>query len=330
MDWMKWIYSALMERFVLLHGLGSDASAPGGTSSEGKRQNRFETEAVQLLNATFPKEVGRQTEGYSFEGPSDAQWIVYDDPQGGTVGFTRGLDVGGSVSNLAVGSLLMVQENVPDPTFKSVRYAGMLDLRDGTMYISDGERALHAKAGGQTVKLVTRPMYNRHYPIIGTENTRRANGFWHFLIGHGLYPQVVGDSHSTFCGPFLGAALGEVDFTIAANPPGITDCGTRGDDLGAAAVFFRAMGAYAVQVEARDNQMVVVGPLDDAPYSFDGLTSVVLAPTEKIAQHYLGRINRALARPAFGTTVASVLAELYNESVPNERWQLPIVDDGSK
>ncbi len=331
---MKWIRETLEMRWQLLVQLGREASAPGGESPQGKRQNRFETEAVWSTNySAIKSQSDVQIEGYPYDPATTPHpsWTVYDDPQGGTVGFSRGIDAGGSVTDLSVGSLLLVQENGPYPTFGSLKYAGNLDLRNGAIYLSDGKTAFRIKPGMEPEKLVTKPMYNRHYPVIGTENTRRANSFWSFLIGHPLYPQVVGDSHSTLA-MFLDTALGVIDFTVNANLPGIMGGGNRGDDLGAAAVFFRAMGAYAVQVQAWGNRIAVVGSLDNAPYSFDGQTQVVLAPTEAIANHYLARINRSLLSPVgdHGQCVADVLAVLYNTSVPDERWRLPVVDDGTK
>lgn len=167
-------------------------------------------------------------------------------------------------------------------------------------------------------------------PAVGWEIARRANSFLRFLIPYGVYPEMVADSHSS-ASVMLWALQGYIDAWFNFNLPGINGAGQRGHELGAIAVFARAMGACALQTKVDGNQVVVAGNLDDAPYTFDDQTSVILGPDRRIVEHYLGLINAGLSRDiTLGGTkmkLGEVLAELYRQ-YPNERWGLPLVKEG--
>ena len=69
----------------------------------------------------------------------------------------------------------------------------------------------------------------------------------------------------------LWSLLGYCDALLNCNIPGITGAGSRGHELGAIAVFARALGAYAVATGVEGGQITLTGALDDAPYTVIGV-----------------------------------------------------------
>jgi len=307
----------------------TDPAGPGEKSDKGKRQTVFEYEAVMMIRKELPAGMGLDAEGYEYFGPEDAEFILALDPTDGTAGDARSLGAG--VKNgLPVTAVMVIRENVPNSTFASVKYAGVLDLRHGEIFTAGSDGAWRGDQNlGESLKAVSQ--YNVHAPAVTTEIARRANSFFRFLIPYGLYPEVFADSNSSAL-VMLWALQGYCDLWWNSNLPGISGAGQRGHELGAMAVFARAMGACALQTRIEGNQVVIAGSLDDAPYTFDGQTSVILGPDRKVVDHYLGLVNASLSRKvSFGPIggelcLAEVLAEL-NRQCPNERWGLPLVKE---
>ena len=123
---------------------------------------------------------------------------------------------------------------------------------------------------------------------------RRASSFIRFLLPFEVYPEFVSDSHSS-ASVMLWALRGYNDSWFNFNLPGLTGAGQRGHELGAMAVFARAMGAAAFWVKVETDQLTLHS-LDEAPYIFDGQTSVVMGPDEKIVRYYVNLINSGLRK----------------------------------
>lgn len=330
-SWFEWVSETLRILNNVRERLGKKATDSGTASDLGKRQTRFEDEAVVLVKKVLPTRsvsVRLEAEGYNPVGPENAEWVIGLDPTDGTAGDARRGGAGIS-SSLPVSCVLAVRRNIPNPTFASVEYAGILDLHGGDTFYAGPDGA--EKLSGLTANYLTcRAQYNIHMPAVGWEIARRANSFLRFLIPYGVYPEMVADSHSS-ASVMLWALQGYIDAWFNFNLPGINGAGQRGHELGAIAVFARAMGACALQTKVDGNQVVVAGNLDDAPYTFDDQTSVILGPDRRIVEHYLGLINAGLSRDiTLGGTkmkLGEVLAELYRQ-YPNERWGLPLVKEG--
>lgn len=335
MNWNEWMMGLSISLGMLRRNLGAKATSPGPASDLGKRQTVFEHEAVMFVRERmdrFPQTVKLEAEGYNPVGPEDAEWIFGFDPTDGTAGDARMGDSEVS-SGLPVSCVFAVRRNVPNPTFASVEYAGILDLHHGDTFSAwpgGAEKLFHAD--GNLIKVESmscRPQYNVHAPAVGWEIARRANSFLRFLIPYGVYPEMVADSHSS-ASVMLWALQGYIDAWLNFNLPGITGAGQRGHELGAIAVFARAMGACAVQTGVEGNQVIIAGPLDDALYTFDGQTSVVLGPDRRIVEHYIGLVNAGLSREiTLGSAtmkLGGVLAEL-NRQYSSERFSLPLIPD---
>lgn len=334
MDWMWWTQHVLHDVLALRRNLGADAVREVERTPLGKRQSLFEKEVVQSVLAGLPSGAVLHAEGYDIIGPDDSEWTVGLDPVDGTAGDARFGGVGCLASGLPVSSVLAIRRTSPHPTFGSMKYAGILNLRDGQIFWASSDAAFEAR-DGKTRRLARSAQHNRHAPAIACEIARRANAFLRFLIPYGpLYPEIYSDSNSSAIA-MLWALTGYCDLWWNANLPGIAGAGQRGHELGAIAVFARALGAYAVTTAARNGQVVVEGPLDGAPYTFDGQTSVILGVDEKIVSHYLGLVNASLAKQVtvwskggqrITTSVGSLIAQLY-DWYPDERWSLPLVHD---
>ncbi|MDP3696696.1 MAG: hypothetical protein Q8R55_01535 [Candidatus Taylorbacteria bacterium] len=326
MDWTDWTRGLPGSLGMIRRRLGERATSPGPASDLGKRQTLFEHEAVMFVRERmdrFPQTVRLEAEGYNPVGPEDAEWIIGFDPTDGTAGDARQGGTG-IYNGLPVSCVLAVRRNVPNPTFASVEYAGILDLHHGDIFVAEP-----ANTEVKVERMSCRPQYNIHAPAVGWEIARRANAFLRFLIPYGVYPEMVADSHSS-ASVMLWALQGYIDAWLNFNLPGIEGAGQRGHELGAIAVFARAMGACAVQTKVEGNQVVIAGNLDDAPYTFDGQTSVILGPDRKIVDHYLGLINAGLLRDIIlGATtmkLGEVLVELYRQ-YPSGRFSLPLISD---
>ncbi len=323
-----WLRTKLRDLRDMRVEMGRRATEPGKMSDLEKRQTLFESEAVEFLKSGLEPDMILEAEGYNPVGPRDAKWIVGVDPTDGTAGDAR--SAGAMVINhLPVSAVMSLRKNIPNPTFASVVCAGMIDLSNnvGEIFLADDKLAY---IPGQFSVMEPISQYNIHAPAVATEIARRANSFLRFLIPYGIYPETISDSHSSAM-VMLWVLRGYIDLYWNSNLPGISGAGQRGYELGAMSVFARAMGACALQTKVEDNQVVVAGPLDDAPYTFDGQTPVILGPNRKIVDHYLGLINGSLKREInFGTgypkCVAHVLSELYHQC-PNERWSLPLIPE---
>lgn len=334
MNWKEWMVGLTGSLSMLRHNLGARATSQGTASDLGKRQTVFEHEAVMFVRERmerFPQRVRLEAEGYNPVGSEDAEWILGLDPTDGTAGDAR---MGGSevFSGLPVSCVLAVRRNVPNPTFASVEYAGILDLHNDDTFsvgLDSAEKLFHANGHVDVKRMSCHPQYNVHAPAVGWEIARRASSFLRFMIPYGVYPEMVADSHSS-ASVMLWALQGYIDAWLNFNLPGITGAGQRGHELGAIAVFARAMGACALQIKVEGNQVVIAGPLDDAPYTFDEQTSVALGPDRRIVEHYLGLINDGLSREitlgGAKMSVGEVLVELYNQ-YPSERFRLPLIPD---
>lgn len=334
MNQTEWIHGLIGGLRMLRCDLGERAALPGPESDLGKRQTVFEHRAVMFVRNCidgFHRSVRLEAEGYNPVGPEDAEWIVGFDPTDGTAGDAR---MGDSKvpSGLPVSCVFAVRRNVKNPTFASVEYAGILDLHYQNTFSAwpgGAERYYHVNHGVKVERMSCRSQYNVHAPAVGWEIARRANSFLRFLIPYGIYPEMVADSHSS-ASVMLWALQGYIDAWLNFNLPGISGAGQRGHELGAIAVFARAMGACALQTKVEGNQVIVAGPLDDAPYTFDDQTSVILGVDRKIVDHYLRLINDGLAikLKLGGQTfeVGEVLAELYRQ-YPNQRFGLPLVKE---
>ena len=334
MNWSDWTAGLPGSLGMIRRELGEAATSPGPASDLGKRQTVFEHEAVMFVRERmdrFPQTVRLEAEGYNPVGPEDAEWIIGFDPTDGTAGDARQGGAGIS-SGLPVSCVIAVRRNIPNPTFASVEYAGVLDLHNGDIFVAgpDGaERLFHTNTEVKVERMSCHPQYNVHAPAVGWEIARRANAFLRFLIPYGIYPEMVADSHSS-ASVMLWALRGYIDVWLNFNLPDIEGAGQRGHELGAIAVFARAMGACAVQTKVEGNQVVIAGLLDDAPYLFDGQTSVILGPDRRIVDHYLGLINDSLLRDVIlGSTamkLGEVLVELYRQH-PSQRFGLPLIPE---
>lgn len=339
-DWMKLIEIMLMNLGSLRRDLGQCATIQGEESDLGKRQTLFENLAVATIKKLCPGDVRIEAEGSNPIGPDDAKWILGVDPTDGTAGDVRSHGAG-VVNGLPVTAVLAVRENVPNPTFSSVKCAGILDLRYGDISVASertnfggGFYPLLSSNQYHKINFIKQKLqYNDHAPAIATEIARRANSFLRFLIPYGLYPEVFADSNSSAM-VMLWALQGYCDAWLNFNLPGITGAGQRGHELGAISVFARSMSACAVQTKVENDQVVVVGPLNDAPYTFDGQTEVILGVDRKVVDHYLNLINVGLRKtiyfsgisgaPSLSLPVTEVLAELYRQ-YPDEQWSLPLI-----
>lgn len=336
MSWTEWLINALTRLSSLRGELSDRATSPGKSSSLGKRQSLFEEKAVELILDILPAQTIIEAEGYSAFEVKDAEWVIELDPTDGTAGDARLGEINSLVRGLPVTCVISVRKNVSNPTFESVRYAGILNLRDNQMFLANESEAFTFDSQKNRVTLHPTKQYNIHAPAIATEAARRANAFLRYLIPYGIYPEVFADSHSSAM-VMLWSLLGYGDLYFNAELPGIEGAGQRGHELGAIAVFARVLNSYAVRTTTTENQIIIVGLLDEAPYTFDGQTSVIVGVDERIVDHYLSYINAGLKRQiTFSTdrgklslSAAKVLAEMYRQ-YPDERWELPLVGEGEE
>ncbi len=332
-----WTYviTRLLERIRNLRDCTADPASEVERTDLGKRQSRFEHDVHRLLVTVagdFPTVLRVEVEGYKHFGPADAPWVLCVDPVDGTAGDARLNGIGGLSTGLPVSTVVAIRRNVQNPTFADVHYAGILELGIGRIFVAGPEGAFYGSERGLQ-PLVRRPQYNVHSPAIATEIARRSNAFLRFLVPYGVYPEQFADSHSSAI-VMLWSLLGYCDMYWNAELPGIKGSGQRGHELGAVAVFARALGACAFTTVTYELQVIIAMPLDYAPYTFDGQTSVVMGVDEAIVKHYLGLVNASLRRyvtlrdgigsPIEECSVGKMLA-LLHQAVPNERWDLPLI-----
>lgn len=334
-DWKKWLPDIMTDLWPLRRELGNHAAEEVGRTDANKRQARFERGAVENVRDHCPPGSVLQAEGWQFQEPtpSDADWIVGLDPTDGTAGDARFRGVGVLRHSLPLSLVLTIRKNVPNPTFASVCHAAILDLRSGQVFITHesnmGYEVFTLIPGEGRKQLVSKPQYNEHAPAVAWEIARRALAPLRFLIPYGVYPEMYSDSNSSAM-VMLWSLLGYCDVYLNCKLPGISGAGQRGHELGAAAVFARALGAAAYHTGVEDGQITILGSVEGAPYTFDGQTSVILGVDQRIVQHYIRLINQTLKQEVFlGDTLGSVpLGEIFvlmYDSSPGTRWSLPLV-----
>lgn len=295
----------------------------------GKRQNRFERDVVEMTFRRFPH-LNVQAESilpsWGERELKEGEFVLCLDQVDGTAGDVR--TTGAKVqTGLPISSVVALREHRKNPTFASVIRAGLLDLRDDTIYLAGPEGAdVIDKRGVRHLKRT--PQYNRHVPMVAIENARRANAFHSFLIPYGVYG-VVSDQYSSATN-MLWSLMGCHDVWLNFNPPGLTGAGQRGHELSAMAVFARQLRACAYEIGAEGDQMTLLRPLDEATYTFDGQTSVIMGVDEGIVRHYLDLINTSLRKivkiGGIEVSVLQVLQALMT-TLPGERYNFPLVPD---
>src|SRR3989344_8901917 len=194
-DCIPWISKMLEKLQQLYNSLGSTVSQAGPESDLGKRQCVFEAAAVDFLKNNLPRNTGLHAEGYRPHNLERAEFIVSFDPIDGTAGFVRSAMNGHRASMILNGSSLPVTSVLairpawrPNPSFGWVRYAGILNVLTGEMFIAgDGiDGALHTVESGNRRRLLATPQYNLHSPNVACEVARRENSFFRYLIPYGL------------------------------------------------------------------------------------------------------------------------------------------------
>lgn len=331
MGMRQWLENRLLALGRLRSIFADQATLSGGLTDLNKRQTKFEGVAVYHIQEWLPSYWRLEAEGYKPIGSENAEWIVGFDPTDGTAGDVRSFNAGirGALPVSAV--ISMRRGEVKNPTFASVEYAGIIDFRGREIFLAGPGGAFVMGVDGLGEKpLRCIPQYNIHNPAIAWEIARRANALLRFLIPYGIYPETFSDSHSSAL-VMLWALRGYCDAYLNFNLPGVSGAGQRGHELGALAVFARAMGGVAVQTKVAGDQVMIAGPVDDALYTFDGQTSVILGVDRPIVDHYLTLINNGLARRVtlrndemVAMTLSKVITQLY-EQYPNERWSLPLL-----
>lgn len=331
-----WLYEALFMGRGLRMGLGDSATEPGQFSTRGKRQTRFEAEFTARLYKMLPGHTILEIEGYEPQGPEDALWTISVDPTDGTAGDVRSAGVGVR-DGLPVSAVIAIRRNKPNATFASVERAGLLNLRTGEIVIAGPRGAFVEDEFMARRPLPKAIQYNKHAPEVSCA-MYRCNAFIRWLIPYGpAYPEQFSDSHAS-ASVMLWALQGYCDAWFNFNLPGMTEAGQKGHELGAMAVFARALGSAAFAARSVDGQ-IQLSPLENEPYTFDGQTGVVLGPDEKIVSHYISLINESLAKEVVIETIArdkhlsgvklpvwKVLSQLQLQ-VPTRLFSLPLIPE---
>ena len=324
-----WLINTLVKLWEIRSRLGDEAARELGTTDMGKRQTQFEYHAVRDVFEHLLERSALQAEGWKFDQPSptDVDWIIGLDPTDGTAGDARFRGVGVLQSSLPVSLVLTIRRNIPDSTFASVEYAGILDLRSGQIFVAREQGATTLKEG-VWLPLERKPQYNQHAPAVGWEVARRALAPIRFLIPYEVYPEMYSDSNSSAM-VMLWSLLGYCDVWFNCELPGIQGAGQRGHELGAAVVFARALGACAIHTKAEGGQIIYAQELDNTPYSFDSQTSIILGVDEYIVRHYLSLMNETLNRSmwllGYGCIPAHAFFALMYHDIPGTKWSLPLV-----
>ncbi len=321
----SWLFDVMTALWQKRCDLGAEAAAEALPTDERKRQTKFELEAVFFMRQRLLPHAVLQAEGWKFH-QSAAQQIVGFDPTDGTAGDARFRGIGTLRQGLPVSLVISVRDNIDNSTFASVTHAGILDLRTGQLFVAAPDRVL-TYVNGKEQQLQRTLQYNVHAPTVATEIARRALAPLRFLIPYKVYPEMYSDSNSSAM-VMLWALLGYCDVWFNCTLPGIEGAGQRGHELGALAVFARTLGACAWYTAVQDGQIVVLGSVDNAPYTFDGQTSVILGVDERIVDHYVQLLNKSLAHKitigSLYPTVWEVFTALYRDC-PAQRWSLPLV-----
>jgi hypothetical protein len=157
------------------------------------------------------------------------------------------------------------------------------------------------------------PQYHQHSPLLAAEFYRLINRLTLFLVNQSV---EWTDMHSSFLN-ILQVVLGKADCFFNNVLPHVSDEGQRGHELGAIMPFVKELGAYALDMRTGR-------PLAETPFTFDGMTPVMIGVDEKTVEYYRTMIATNLSLVTIGSEASSVgdLIEKIVKAVPRERWSL--------
>lgn len=285
----------------------------------GKRQTLFEKNVAEILKYCKPKvPVEIIVEGNKPISPSgeEPEFRWYIDPMDGTNNTCRWQDVNARQvpSDFAfVVSVLPVKDN---PTFGDVLIGAGLDLRTGQRWI--------AKTGGVAFtigiftdmadgkkdsileKLEPNPQYHNHSPLLACEFYRHINWATRLLVNQAV---EWSDMASSFIN-ILRVPLGEVDCFFNNVIPDLSEEGQRGHELAAVMPFIKELGAYAIDTRTGES-------LEHTPFTFDGMTPVIIGVDKATVEYYWTMIQGNLATPGIRDHIGTI-----HTAMGTQRWSL--------
>ncbi len=269
--------------------LGDRAAEEVQPTARGKRQSRLEEGIISLLFMETGERgllhglnvVAEGNDPIKFPG---AAHTMYVDPVDGTAGFARSIESGVETSDPA--TVISIVSNREVVTFGEVVASGGLNLRSGQMWIAaDGEGALvgQAQTGWTFARIEPIRLYNRHSPLLASEFYRLINRLTMFLINQ---PVEWSDFHSSFLN-ILQVPLGKADCFFNNVLPDVSNEGQRGHELGAIMPFLKEVQGYAMDTHT-------MRPLEETPFTFDGMTPVVIGVDKATIRYYWKMIQENL------------------------------------
>ena len=275
----------LGELFLVKETLGPNFTREAPLTDLGKRQTVLEQAVYDGLRTLISKiDTGVELfiEGYNpvVNDPEKAiEYTWYVDPLDGTANTCRWHDVGarkiGSDFSL-VFSLMPLLNHIP--TFGDVMIGAGLDWRTGQFWIA--QTSVGAFTGWANNPASLRPLkrqtqYHRHSPLLACEFYRHVNWVTRLLANQ---PVEWSDLASSFIN-ILRVPLGETDCFFNNIIPEISQEGQRGHELGAIMPFITTMGGYAIDMRTG-------GSLANSPFTFDGMTPVIIGVDRETVCYY--------------------------------------------
>lgn len=279
---------------VINRHLGSLAAEEVEPTPTGKRQSQLESEIVAFLKDFVGGFYALQAEDYDPITPEGAEFAFWSDPVDGTAGLARGIDSDVQASDAA--SVICVTPNRGALTFGDVIAAGGINLRSGQIWVAEiGAGAWRCSGEESLTRIEPVRLYHKHSPLL-------ASGFGYPIncLTLGVINQVVeySDLHSSWMA-IMQVCLGKADCYLNNVLPDICEFGQRGHELAAVMPFVYELGGYAMDVRTQR-------PLVETPFTFDGMTPVIIGVDQATVEYYWSMIQENLARPASRAVIAEL------------------------
>lgn len=304
-------------------------------TAQGKRQSRLEHaiwKLVKGLKYGFGFRV--HVEGYEpfWPGGRREEYTFYIDPQDGTANAARWQACGNRQIAESMTTVVAVAPNKADLKFGDFVVGGGLDLRNGQIWLAGKGLGVQTEPWNpnplfsflsyrQPREVIRKVQHHRHSPLLACEFYRYANWVTRLLINQNV---EWADTASSFMN-ILRVPLGEVD-CFFNNPLALSTQigdkevieGQRGHELGAIAVCCQELGAYAIDTRTGKS-------LQESPFTFDGMTPVIVGVNQQTVEYYRSMIENNAAKLIKLNGVAMDVREviaILNSSMGTRQWEL--------
>lgn len=210
-----------------------------------------------------------------------------------------------------------------DLCFKDLLAAGVLNFGSGQRWMAvagEGVRIVDPDVRGEfrRYQKPERPNCDMHALRIHVEHFRRVNGLARWLLPYHIENVDMPSSALNI----LLAALGEGDIFMNNPLPSLDGGfeGQRGHELGIGYVFCREVGGRAIDTRTGND-------LGETPYTFDGMTPVILGAYPEVVEKYRSIMERESCRllEEFESEKAAVVLKRLRASSRSKWYSLPFV-----